>query len=203
MIFLFIRVLVVLCLRILGKSSLALLVIILVIIVNLFLATALLLINLNLASSKPVAFKWGCVSDLTYGVPLKYRFCCTCSRLTEFLWLVFIFLLEDNFCTMLCWSLPYNNVNQSYIYIYIYIYRIYIPSHLSATPPPSILLFYVVTEHQAWLLVLCSRVPLLMYFTHGSVYMSVLLSQFVLTSLSPAVPTSMLSTSVSPFLLCK
>ena len=60
------------------------------------------------------------------------------------------FLLEDNCFTMLCWFLPYNNMNQSQLYIYTYTY---IPSLLSFPlsfhPTPQ-----VITEHQAALPVL-------------------------------------------------
>ena len=65
----------------------------------------------------------------------------------------------------------------TYIYKYIYVY---IPS-LSSLPllPPLPHPSKVVTEHQAEIPVLYSRFPLAIYFTLGSVYMSVLLSQFV------------------------
>ena len=44
----------------------------------------------------------------------------------------------------------------------------------------------VVTEHQVDLPVLCGCFPLAIYFTFGSVYMSVLLSHFVPASPSPS-----------------
>ena len=47
------------------------------------------------------------------------------------------------------------------------------------------------------------NLPLASYFTHGSIYMFKLLSQFNPPSLSPAASTSPFSTFVSSFLLCK
>ena len=41
------------------------------------------------------------------------------------------------------------------------------------------------------------------YFMHGCIYMSMLLSQFIPPSLSPAVSTSLFLVSAWPFLLCK
>ena len=57
----------------------------------------------------------------------------------------------------------------------------------------------VITEHQAELLGLCSSFPLTIYFAHGRVYMSMLLSQFfsflpqVSLSSSPSICTSLFS----------
>ena len=59
-----------------------------------------------------------------------------------------------------------------------------------ACPPPMPPL-QVVTEHQAELPVLCSSFPLAVCFTQGSVYMSVIPSQFVPPSPSPAVSRSL------------
>ena len=56
-----------------------------------------------------------------------------------------------------------------------------------APPPPA----PGVTENQAGLPVLYSSFPLAGYFTHGSVYVSTLLSQFVPPSPSPAVMLSL------------
>ena len=107
--------------------------------------------------------------------------------------LVFIYvLLEDNCFTMLWWSLTYINTNQSN---YIYIPSLEPPAPLISPP-------WVVTEGQAGLPVLQSSFPLLTCFTHDSLYMSMLLSQFVLPS-PPAVSTRPFSTFAFPFLLCK
>ena len=38
---------------------------------------------------------------------------------------------------------------------------------------------YAITEHRAELPVLYSRLPLAIYFTHGSVYTSISISQFI------------------------
>ena len=67
------------------------------------------------------------------------------------------------------------------------------PSHSTI---PSL---QVIIESQAGFPVLYSF-PLAICFTHGSVYLSMLLSQFVPPFCSPAVSTSPFSTSVSLFL---
>ena len=58
-------------------------------------------------------------------------------------------------------------------------------------------------RERAELPVLYSRFPLASYFTHGSVYMSILISQFIPPFPSPTVSTSPFSTSASVFLPCK
>lgn len=57
------------------------------------------------------------------------------------------------------------------------------PSHLALHPAPL-----VTTEHWAELPVLWSRLPLALYFTHGSGYVSILISQSVPSS--PSLPMS-------------
>ena len=75
---------------------------------------------------------------------------------------------------MVCYFLLYNKVNQLYIYIYPHISSLL---HLPPTLPiPPIL---VVTKHKADLPVLCSCFPLAIYFTFGSVYMSMSHAHFV------------------------
>ena len=66
-------------------------------------------------------------------------------------------------------------------------------------PPPPIPPIYVITEHQAESPVLYSGFPLVIYFTHGSVYMSILTSQCVPTSPCPAVSTCLFCRSASLF----
>ena len=91
-------------------------------------------------------------------------------------------LLEYNCFTMLCQFLLYNKVNQLYIDIYPHI------SPLLCLPPTlPIPPLQVVTKHPADLPVLCSCFPLAIYFTFGSVYMSMPLSHFfpAYPSLSP------------------
>ena len=98
---------------------------------------------------------------------------------------------------MLCSFLLYNKVNQPYAYIYPHI-----PSPLSLPPTLLIPPLQVVTKHRADLPVLCSCFPLAIYFTFGSVYMSVLLSHFVPASPSCPVSSGLFPTSVSLFLPC-
>ena len=97
--------------------------------------------------------------------------------------LLFLFfltsLLKYNCFTMLCQFLLYKKVNQLYAYIYPYI-----PSLLRLPPTLPIPPLQVVTKHQVDHPVLCSCFPLAIYFTFGSVYMSMLLSHFI-----PAYPS--------------
>ena len=60
----------------------------------------------------------------------------------------------------------------SQLYVYISAVPLEPPSHPHSPFPP----LWVITEHQAELHVLYSSFPLAICFTHGSVYMSVLLS---------------------------
>ena len=77
--------------------------------------------------------------------------------------------------------LLYNKVNQLYIYIYTHI-----SSLLRLPPTLPIPPLCVVTKHRADLPVLCGCFPLAIYFTFGSVYMSMPLSHFVPASPSPS-----------------
>ena len=88
-------------------------------------------------------------------------------------------LLEYNCFTMLSQFLLYNKVNQLYVYIYPHI-----PSLLHLPPTLHIPPLQVVTKHRADLPMLCSCFPLAIYFTFGSVYISMQLSHFV-----PAYPS--------------
>ena len=91
----------------------------------------------------------------------------------------FTSLLEYNCFTVLCQFLLYNKVNQQYAYIYPHI-----PSLLCLPPALLIPSLQVVAKHRANLPVPCSCLPLAIYFTFDSVYMSVLLSYFF-----PAYPS--------------
>ena len=95
-----------------------------------------------------------------------------------------------------CWYLPYNNPN--YIYTHTCISS---PSWASllcphATPSRS-------SQRLAGLPGLYSNSPPAICFTRDSVYTPMLLSQFILPSPSPAVSTSLFSTSVSSILPSK
>ena len=83
---------------------------------------------------------------------------------------------------MVCQFLLYNKVNQLYICIYPLI-----SSLLRFPPTLPIPPLQVVTEHRADLPVLCGCFPLAIYFTFGSVYMSVPLSHFVPAHPSPSL----------------
>ena len=94
----------------------------------------------------------------------------------------------------------------TYVYVYINIHMymyIYIYPLPLGPPSPHIPPIQVITEHQAELPVLYSRFPLTICFTHGSVYMSILISQFVTPSSSPLVSTCLFSMSSSLLLSCK
>ena len=91
-------------------------------------------------------------------------------------------LLEYNCFTMLCQFLLYNKVNQLYVYIYPHIpCLLRLPSTLPIPPLQE------VTKHQADFPVQCSCFPLVISFTFGSVYMSVLLSHFFSAYPSPSL----------------
>ena len=90
------------------------------------------------------------------------------------------FLLKDNCLTMLCQLLLYNEVNQ--LYVYIYPLPLEAPSH-TLIPP-----FWVITEHRAELPVLYSSSPRALCFTHGRLYISMLLSICSILSLPPLCP---------------
>ena len=68
---------------------------------------------------------------------------------------------------------------------------------------PSVPPLQAITEHKVRLPVLYGNFPPATYLTHDSVYMSVLLSQFVPPSPPTTVSTSLFSVSASPFLPCK
>ena len=82
---------------------------------------------------------------------------------------------------MVCQFLLYNKVNQLYIYICSHISSLL---HLPATLPIPPL--QVVKKHRADLPVLRGCFPLAIYFTFGSVYMSMPLSHFVTSYPSPS-----------------
>ena len=86
----------------------------------------------------------------------------------------------------MCWFLPYNNANQSYLYIYI-------PSFWSLLPLPPHPNPLCHHGEPGWDPCVTQKLPTI-YFTRDSVYMSILLSQFVPLSPFPTVSTSSFST---------
>ena len=93
---------------------------------------------------------------------------------------------------MVCQFLLYNKVNQLYIYIYPYISSLLrFPSTFPISP------LQVVTKHRADLPVLCGCFPLAIYYTFGSVYMSMPLSHFI-----PAYPSHSPCPQVHSLHLC-
>ena len=94
---------------------------------------------------------------------------------------IFNILLEYNCFTMVCQFLLYNKVNQLYAYVYPHI-----PSLLHLPPSLPIPPLQMVTKHRADLPVLCGCFPLAIYFTFGSVYMSMPLSHLVPACPSPS-----------------
>ena len=76
------------------------------------------------------------------------------------------------------------------------------PPSLTLPPTPTTSPLCVVPEHRAELPVLYSSFPLALYFTHGNVYISVLLSQFAPPS-PASIVSSVFSLSASLFLPCK
>ena len=85
------------------------------------------------------------------------------------------------------------NVNQLHVHAVL----------LLAPPVYPIPTLQVITEHRTELSVLHSGSRLPSYFTHGSVYMSTLLSQVVPLSFFPTAYIILFSTFVSLFLPCK
>ena len=67
------------------------------------------------------------------------------------------------------------------------------PPHLPPQPTPL-----VATKHWAELSVSHSKFPLGIYFTYGSVHISMLLSEFIQPSPSPIGSTRLFFVSVSP-----
>ena len=110
-------------------------------------------------------YSTGCLNELKSGLFGFFVF-----------FLIYFFKLEDNCFAMLCWFLPYNNANQP---------KVSIPSFLSLCPthPRPIPLGPRLSS-------LCYIAVSCICFTHGSVYMSALLSVHPTFS-SPTVSTSL------------
>ena len=90
--------------------------------------------------------------------------------------------MEDNCFTILCWFLPHINMNQPQVYTFPLPLEPF--SHVPPHPAP-------LGCHRAlsWAPCVSSNVPLAICFTRGDVYISMLPSQFVPSSPSPAMFT--------------
>ena len=76
------------------------------------------------------------------------------------------------------------------------------PEAIHTLPPTTTLFLQVVTEHQLWVPVSYIKLALVIYFTYGNVYVSMLFSQIIPPSPSPNDSRSLFFTSVSPLLPC-
>ena len=112
----------------------------------------------------------------------KYNLDQTMTKISFFCFFVLTSLLEYNCFTVVCQFLLYNKVNQLYLYICPHISSLF---HLPPSHPIPPL--QVVTKQRADLPVLCGYFPLAIYFTFGSVYMSMPLSHFVPAYPSPSL----------------
>ena len=116
---------------------------------------------------------------------------CTCLDLRIF---IFLHLYWSTIVLQWCVNFCCNTKWVSYTYTYIPISPsscISLPPSLSGPPPQ------VITKHRADIPVLCSCFPLAIYFTCGSVYVSMPLSHFV-----PAYPSPSLCPQVHSLGLC-
>ena len=99
----------------------------------------------------------------------------------------------DKCSTMVCWVMPYNNMNQPEVYVqplYVYFWT-------------SLPLLWVLTGHWVGFPVSYSNLSLAICFPYSKVYVSVLLSQFLPVSPSLAVCTSLSSVLIPLFVPCR
>ena len=111
---------------------------------------------------------------LTYWIPRRQVYLVILEIITFNFFIVYWSVNALQFCVSFCCT----TVNQ--LYVYMYLHPVESPSHL-----PSLL-----GHHRAlsWAFCTIYSFPLAIYLTHGSVYISMLLSQFVPSSLSPPCP---------------
>ena len=122
-----------------------------------------------------------------------------CSNLRQQQGLCHLFLISQDHCLYvffkkknlywniiaLQWCVSFCFITKWISYTYTYV-PISLPSCISLAPTFPIPPLYVVTKHQIDLPVLCGCFPLAIYFTFGSVYMSMPLSHFVTAYPSPS-----------------
>ena len=122
------------------------------------------------------------------------------TQVTSVVNLEFLIILYSSFLKFIFnWKIIlYNIMLVSAVQQHESVISIHISPPSRAFLPLPIPPLQVVTEYQAKFPLLYSNFPLTVYFTHGSVYMSVLCSQFIAPS-----PYTPVSTYVSLFLPCK
>ena len=95
-----------------------------------------------------------------------------------------LFKLEANYFTILWWVLPHIDMNQPWVYMCPPV----------PNPPPTSLpipSLWVVPVHQLWVPFFMHWIGLVIYFTYGNIYVSMLFSQII-----PPLPTPTVSQSV-------
>ena len=115
-----------------------------------------------------------------------------------FFFLIYLFKnflkLEANYFTVFWWFLPYINMNQPWVYM----------SHILHPPPTSLPIpsLRVVPMDRPWVPCLVHQTGLVICFTYGNIYVSMLFSQIISPSPSPTESKSLFFISVSLLLSC-
>ena len=122
------------------------------------------------------------------------------KKLFIFNWRIITLQCCVGFCHITTWLI----YRYMYMYTYTYVWVIQIgESGPLPCEPPSYLPPLPTTEHWVEIPVSYSKFPLALYFTYVSVYVSMLLLQFIPPFPSPTVSTSLFSMSASLLLPCK